>query len=116
MAGRPIGARLERVGVNCRWGRWMEILGPPIQAVPTANVSAFPRYAYALTHGAPAVSRLARLCVRCIGVVAGRRDYARLTRSLILLTCFRVSSAFHRFRSVSFSSPVSPGYLDTDFI
>lgn len=40
MAGRPMGARLERVGVNCRWGRRMEILGPPIQAVPTVNVVA----------------------------------------------------------------------------
>lgn len=40
MAGRPMGARLERVGVNCRWGRRMEILGPPIQAVPTVNVDA----------------------------------------------------------------------------
>lgn len=40
MAGRPMGARLEQVGVNCRWGRRMEILGPPIQAVPTVNVDA----------------------------------------------------------------------------
>lgn len=34
-----MGTLLELVGVNCRWGCRMEILGPPIQAVPTVNVS-----------------------------------------------------------------------------
>jgi len=76
MAGRPIGARLERVGVNCRWGRWMEILGPPIQAVPIANVSAVSTLRLR-THAWRACRVATRPIVRerRIGVVAGRRDY-----------------------------------------
>lgn len=34
---------LKLVGVNCRWGCRMEILGPPMQAVPTVNVSVHAR-------------------------------------------------------------------------
>lgn len=34
-----MGTLLKLVGVNCRWGCRIEILGPPIQAVPTVNVS-----------------------------------------------------------------------------